>query len=147
MKGTIRSDHIPKNKYSLRVRGMPSIVFTDIGSLEEELEKVDIPDRTAASGGQTKTIEFDGTVPTHHTEEIQALESWFVEGQDPVARTYKKTGVLVKQSISGMTTVSYTLLGLFVWKRNTEDLAMENEGEMDTTTWSFSCDKIEPRYA
>jgi hypothetical protein len=145
MKGAIQPDHIPKNKYSLKVVGLPPITFTFVGSLEEELEKVDMPDRTAASGGNTKSTEFNVRHPTHHVAERIAMENWFHEGQDPVSPNYKKVGTLTKQSISGMAIASYVLQGLFVWKRVTPDLEMSNEGELDELEWSMSVDTIIPR--
>ena len=145
MKGAIQPDHIPKNKYILKVVGLPTITFTFVGALEEELEKVTLPDRTNASGGNTKPTEFNVRHPTHHIAERIAMENWFVEGQDPVSPTYKKVGTLTKQSLSGMAIASYLLQGLFVWKRNTQDLEMENEGELDELEWAMSVDQIFPR--
>jgi len=145
VKGAIQPDHIPKNKYKLKVVGLPEITFTFVGSLEEELEKVDMPDRTAASGGNTKSTEFNVRHPTHHIAERIAMENWFTEGQDPVSPTYKKVGTLTKISISGTAIASYTLQNLFVWKRVTSDLEMENEGELDEIEWSMSVDQIFPR--
>lgn len=145
MKGVIQPDHIPKNKYRLIVAGLPRITFIKVGALEEELEKVDLPDKTAASGGNTKNGEYTATIPTHHRLEREAIENWYQESQDPVSPTYKKTGTLVKESISGLQRASYMLQGSFPFKRNTEDVEMENEGELDTIEWSFSYDKILPR--
>lgn len=145
MKGVLAPDHIPKNKYQLMIRGLPPITFTAISGLEEELETVDLPDRTAASGGHTKYIEFTARMPTHHAAERQALENWFVECQDPVPQSYKKTATLLKQSISSLAQASYLMQGLFVCKRVTQDLEMENEGELDEIEWTFKCDVITPR--
>jgi len=75
MKGVIHPDHIPRNKYQLLVDGMPDFTFLNVGNLEEELETVDLPDRTTASGGNTKPIEFTASIPTHHSEERIAMES------------------------------------------------------------------------
>lgn len=145
MKGVLAPDHIPKNKYQLLVRGLPPITFTAVSGLEEELETVDLPDRTAASGGNTKPIEFTARMPTHHATERVAMEAWFSECQDPVALSYKKIGTLVKLSISSLASVSYMLHGLFVCKRSTQDLEMENEGELDEIEWTFKADQITPR--
>lgn len=145
MKGIIDPDHIPKNKFTLRIRGMREFVFTKIGGLEEELEVVDIPDRTRASGGQTKAGDTTVELPTHHIEQIQAMEDWLIDSTDPVDPQYKKTGVLTKTSISGQRSISYTLIGLFPSKRATPDSEMENEGEMDVTTYTLNWDDIIPR--
>jgi len=144
MKGAILGDHIPLNKYQLIVLGMPELIFTEISGLEEELETVDLPDRTVASGGQTKTLEFTATLPAHHLIMQAAMELWFVEGRDPVASTYKKTATLILKSISGSTFRTYSLIGLFVCKRATPDLEMANEGEMATIEWTFKADQMLP---
>ena len=146
MKGTIHPDHIPKNKFSLRVRGLPEIVFIKIDGLEEELEVVEIPDRTRASGGNTKAGDFTAAVPTHHVEQIQAIEAWMVDSTDPVNPGYKKTGILTKVSITGMRRVIFTILGMFPSKRASDSSDMEDEGNMDTTTFTFNFDDIVPRY-
>lgn len=145
MKGDIRPDHIPINKFRLIVAGLPVITFTEISGLEEELEAVDLPDRTSVSGGQTKPIEFTGKVPTHHVEQRIAMEGWFEEGKEPVSPTYKKIGTLVKMSLSGIQVVSYVLPGCWVCKRNTPDLDMNDEGAIDLTEWTFKADQIIPR--
>jgi hypothetical protein len=142
MKGVIHPDHIPRNKYQLLVDGMPDFTFLTVGNLEEELETVDLPDRTTASGGNTKPIEFTAAIPTHHTEERDAMEAWYQEGQDPVDPGYKKTAILVKQSISEFQTVAYTLIGTYPCKRNTSELEMANEGELDQIEWTFKSDQI-----
>jgi hypothetical protein len=142
VKGVLAPDHIPKNKYQLRILGFPPITFTAVGGLEEELETVDLPDRTAASGGNTKYVEFTARMPTHHVTERIALENWFAQCQDPVPPAYKKIGTLVKQSLSNIGSVSYMLHGLFICKRATQDLEMENEGELDEIEWTFKADRI-----
>jgi len=144
MKGALQGDHIPLNKYQLIVLGMPELTFTKIGGLEEELETVDLPDRTVASGGQTKALEFSASIPAHHLIQQAAMELWFVEGRDPVASTYKKTGTLIMKSIGGSTFRTYSLLGLFVSKRATPDLEMSNEGEMAEIEWTFKADMMLP---
>ena len=142
MKGVLQPDHIPQNKYALFVQGLPPIIFTAVSGLEEELDKVSLPDRTFASGGRTKEFEFTVKQPTHHTAERMAMEAWYEEGKDPVALTYKKPGTLVKQSLSGTNIVMYILQGLFVCKRNTNDLEMNNDGELDEIEWTIACDSV-----
>lgn len=145
MKGTINPDHIPKNKFSLRVRGMPEILFTEVSGIEEETEKVDIPDRTAASGGQSKAFEFTAKVPLHHTEQIAALNDWVQQGRDPVDPGYKKVGTFTRTSISGMITTTIILYGLWVFKDSESEAAMSNEGEMVEVEYSFSADRKDRR--
>lgn len=142
MKGVLQPDHIPLNKYELRIRDLPSITFITISGLEEELETTDLPDRTAASGGDTKPVEFTGTMPLHHLTEMQAMEEWFQDSQDPVAPNYKKTGTLVLTSITGLVRKTFLILGMFPCKRKTGDLEMANEGELHVVEWTFKGDDI-----
>jgi len=145
MKQVLLPDHIPVNNYSLIVvGGPPKLEFTEVSGLEEELETVDLPDRTTASGGNTKPVEFTVMHPKHHTIEDLFLEAWFAEGQDPVLPTYKKPATLLVRSISRLNTRSYNMIGLYVSKRKTADLAMENEGELNVTEWTMKCDRIIP---
>lgn len=145
MKGIILPDHIPVNNYQLIVvGGPPFITFTSIDGLEEELETVDLPDRTVASGGNTKSLEFTAKHPKHHLAEDIFLESWFLMSQDPVLPLYKKAATLLVQSISRLQTRTYNLIGLFPAKRKTADLEMNNEGELNETEWTFKCDRLIP---
>jgi len=144
MKGVIQSDHIPVNKYELRVLGMPPLVLTEISGIEDELETADLPDRTVASGGNRKASEFTMMQPMHHTVEVAAMELWFRESQDPVSPTYKKIGTLIRTSISGGNSVSRTLVGIFPKKRTDPDMEMANEGEMAQIEWTMSLDDVEP---
>jgi len=145
MKNVLLPDHIPLNNYELIVVGSPGpIKFVTISGLEQELETVDLPDRTKASGGNLKAVEFTATHPKHHFIEDAFLEAWFLEGQDPVLPTYKKPATLLVKSISTLVTRSYTLINLFVSKRVTPDLDMANEGELFATEWTFMADTIIP---
>lgn len=144
MKGTIQPDHIPVNKYDLLILGMPNIRFTEVSGIEEELEIVDLPDRTKAPGGHTKPVEFTANAMMHHTVEQAAMELWFQESQDPVSPTYKKVATLIHKSLTGRTLKTYTLTGLFPSKRGLPDLAMENEGDAAQVVWTFSANDVLP---
>jgi len=142
MKGVLHPDHIPLNKYELRIRDLPTITFIEVAGLEEELENVDLPDRTAASGGNTKPIEFTATMPLHHLTEMAAMEQWFQDSQDPVAPNYKKPGTLVLTSITGLVRKTFIITGMFPCKRKTGDLDMANEGELHVVEWTFRGDDV-----
>lgn len=144
MKGVIRPDHIPVNKYELRVLGAPSLVLYEVSGIEDELETTDLPDRTVASGGNRKSTEFTAMQPLHHTAEKAYMELWFRESQDPVSPSYKKAATLVHSSISGINSKSFQLVGVFPCKRKLPDLEMENEGEMAGIEWTFKADDILP---
>ncbi len=141
MKGAILPDHMPINKYQLIVEGLPPILFTAIGSIEDELQTVDLPDNTTASGGNKNPVEFPGSVPAHHPE-VYFLDAWFTEGQDPVSPTYKKIATLVLKSGTGLNLKPYPLTGLYISKRATPDLEMENDGEMAVIEYTFKGDQI-----
>lgn len=144
-KGTIKPDHIPVNKYELLIAGVAGhFTILTISGIEEELETVELPDRTRVSGGNTKAVEFEVTTPAHHFIEQAAWELWYKEGQDPVFPTYKKVGTLLMLSISGATLRSYSLAGVFITKRGLPDLEMENEGEQAVITWGLSADDVFP---
>ena len=144
MKGTLDSDHIPLNKYSLRVLGLFELTPTEIGGMEDELETVELPDRTRASAGHRGPTEITMMLPAHHTVEQAAMELWFRESQDPVAPTYTKSATLIMQSLSGESDRSFTLVGMFPTKRATPDLEMANEGELASIEWTFSVDDVIP---
>lgn len=144
MKGKILPDHLPLNKYKLLVIGLPPLTTTMVSGIEEEMDVVTLPDRTQASGGNTKPGEFTIKLPMHHLVEQAAMEAWFKESQDPVTATYKKPGTLVYESNSGTTLKSYTLVGLFPSKRKLPDAEMSNEGEMAEVEWTLKYDDILP---
>lgn len=142
MKGAIKPGHMPANKFQFLVLGLPPITFTQVSGIEDELEVVDLPDRTKASGGNRKAIEFTATVPMHHLAEQAALELWFSQSQDPVDPGYKKIATLIFLSIDGSVFRTFSLTGVFPSKRSTSELDMSNEGEMTTTEWTFQADDV-----
>jgi hypothetical protein len=144
MKGEINADHMPLNKFELRVAGLVPLTTITISGLEDELETVDLPDRTRASAGVRKSTEFEIEIPMHHHGEFAAMEIWYKEGQDPISPTYKKPCTLRYLSASGNQNRSFTLVGVFVTKRTLPDLDKTNEGEMSTVTYSMSVDDILP---
>lgn len=144
MKGVLKKDHIPVNKYELLVLGLAPITFTEISGIEEELETVDLPDRTVGIGGNTKPVEFTAKIPLWHTAEVLQLEAWFAQCKDPVSPAAKKAGTLILSSISGANLKTFTLVDMFPSKRALPDLAMENEGEYAFEEWTFRADDMYP---
>ena len=141
MKMTLLPDHIPVCNFDLIVIGGPPVLqFVTIDGFDWELDTTELPDRTRASGGNTKPIEFTATHPKHHFVEDAFLQAWWLESQDPVLPTYKKPATLLNHSISRLQTRSWNLLGMFPTKQKTADLDMGNEGEMNVTEWTFSAD-------
>ncbi len=145
MKGDIQSSHIAANNYELLFPTLPRLTPVSIGGLEEELDTVELPDRTKASGGDTRAVETDIAIPAHHHIEIAAMEAWFREGQDPVTPTYKKVGSLViKSHVTGALPRTFALFGVFVTKRATPDLEKGGDGEEVDYTYTLSIDRVLP---
>jgi hypothetical protein len=140
MKMVLLPDHIPVNNFNLIVVGGPPLLqFITIDGFDWELDTVDLPDRTKASGGATKAIEFTATHPKHHVVEDVFLQAWFQEAQLGLP-TYKKAASLVNTSISRLQVRTWNLIGLFPMKQKTADLDIANEGEMNVTEWTFVAD-------
>ena len=142
MKGVIKPDHIPVNKYELFVVGLPPIGFVKVSGIEEQVDAVELPDRTIATGGRTKPVDFKVEVPMHHTVEQAAMEIWLREAQDPVTPTYKKPATLIHRSLSGETLRTDTLLGLWVKSRKLPDLELNNDGDMAVVEYGLQADDI-----
>lgn len=140
IKQTLNDDHIPVNKYTLLVIGLPPITFTKLSGMEQETDVVDLPDRTRATGGNTQAFEVTVEVPLHHSTEIVAMNLWFQEGQDPVSATYKKAATLVLQSGTGSITRTYAIEGMWVSKRKTPDLDFADEGAMAVHEYTLQAD-------
>ena len=144
MKGKIKPDHMPVNKYELVVIGLPPITPVTVSGIEDELQTVDLPDRTKASGGNRNPSEVVITLPMHHLAEQAAMELWYAESQDPVSPTYKKIGTLIYKSLSGQSFKSYTLDGVFPSKRALPEGDMANEGEQANVEWTLQVDNVLP---
>lgn len=144
MKGEINPDHMPVNKFSFRVLGFIDLTVVELSGIEDELETVELPDRTMGTGGNRKAGEFELTIPMHHDLEFAAMEVWFLEGQDPVSPTYKKSATISHKSASGRAVRNFTVGGCFVKKRALPDLDKSNEGEMATVTYTMSYDNVTP---
>jgi len=144
MKGVIQENHVAVNKYNLIVVGMPPLTPVKVSGLDEVLETVELPDRTRASGGNTKATEFTMEIPSHHAIEVQAMETWFQQGKDPVQPGYKKAAVLIMKRIGAGVPRQFQLIGVFTSGRKNSDLEMKNEGDMAVDTWKMSVDDIKP---
>lgn len=144
MRGSVQPGHIPVNNFELLVVGLPPIVFTTISGLEDETEAIALPDRTMASGGNSKPVEFTGTTFEHHTAERASLELWLRQGRDPVDPLYRKVGTLIKRDIHGNVASTTSMTGLWIKKKETSELDMSNEGEPAMITWTFSADTVLP---
>lgn len=143
LKNLVKPNHVPMNKYELLVLGLPSILFTQVSGIEQETQKVDLPDRTSASGGQAAPFEITAMLPLHHDAELAAIEAWYKEGQDPVTATYKKTGTMIYKAIDDTVARSYSLLGMWISKLKYPDTEMANEGELAQVEVTFTVDDFD----
>lgn len=144
IKGTILPDHVQVNKFQLQVVGLPPLTPMAISGIEEELDTVELPDRTSQTGGRSKPVEFELTIPMHHQLEQAAMESWFDECKDPVSPLHKKVATLLAFSQSNITQKSWFLSGLFPSKRALPDFELENDGEMANVVWTMKADELLP---
>jgi hypothetical protein len=144
IKGVILPDHVQVNKYQLTVAGLPPLLFTAISGIEEELDAVDLPDRTPQTGGRVKGVEFEVTQPLHHNLERAAMELWFRECHDPVSPLHKKLGTLTLFSQTLLNQPSWSLLGLWIMKRALPDLDLDNDGEMAGIVWTMKANELIP---
>lgn len=143
VKATLSPDPVQNNKYRFSVIGLVDILFTKVDGLEEEIDVVDLPDRTKVSGGNSKAVTFTASQPGHHTAEVLAMEAWYsLECKDPLSSTYKKSATLTVYSGTGAIARTYTMVGVWPSKRNTSDLSMEDAGTMFEIEWTFNCDSL-----
>ena len=147
LKNTIQPFHIPVNNYELTVPGLGcKIYFTSVEGLDEELETVDLPDRTARSGGNTKAGSFTAKQMMHHSVEVAALELWYKQSQFPVHPDYLKTANLAFQSLrlNGGVKRVYSIIECFPHKRVIPNAEMNDEGKAAEITWTFRFSQIKP---
>lgn len=138
IEGVIQPNHAPVNSYELCILGLPKIVFTKVEGLEEELETVTLPDRSEASGGNTKPVEFTAMQMIHHAVEVAAIQLWYNLGKGNVTMGYKKSGSMIYKKSDGTIAWVVPLTEIFVKKRKYPDGDMENEGDAGQMTWTFS---------
>ena len=147
MKGTILADHYLKNRFTLTFTptGGSSTTISPVAvtGWDEEIDTVDLPDRTRASGGVSQPVDITVRIPLHHEQDILVMDKWWDECHGAtVASTYKKSVILTHKKLSGAT-YAHTWNGAFINKRTLPDLEMENEGEEVEVEYGFSVDDIE----
>ena len=144
IKNVLKPNRVQVNKYQLTVQpGVGSVLFISIGGLEEELDAVDLPDRTSRSGGREKPVEFEVVQPMHHDLEVLAMEVWWRMCKNTLP-LYLKLGILVCFDEWGVPRRKYTLPNIWISKRKHSDLELDNDGEMATITWTLKADQVVP---
>lgn len=144
IKNVLKTNRVQVNKFQLTIQpGVGAPLFTTISGLEEELDTVDLPDRTSRSGGREKQLEFEVGQPMHHDLEVLAMEAWYRMCKATLP-LYLKLGVLVLFDEWGMPRRKYTLPNLWISKRAHSELELDNDGEMSIITWTLKADQIVP---
>jgi hypothetical protein len=144
IKNVVQPNRVQVNKYQLIVQpGVGSVLLVSIGGLEEELDKVDLPDRTSRSGGREKQGETEIVQPMHHDLEVLAVETWYRMCKNTLP-LYLKLGILMIFDEWGSPRKRYTLPNCWLSKRKHADLELDNDGEMATITWTMNYDQIIP---
>jgi hypothetical protein len=141
-KSVLFPDHIKVSHYTLDIAGMPSMTFTMVGGPESELDDIEQPDRTRASGGRSKPGEIEVRHPAHHALERAALEAWWLECKHSTPG-HKRVGTFTMYSQSGLQRMAYVLLGAKLQKRALPDGEMENDGEQAEITWTITYDDVD----
>lgn len=142
VQGKIQKDIMTGQKYVFMVDGV-EFVITDVGSIEETLQTVDLPDGSVASGGRVDPVEFPISIPLHHDVEYAFMELWFKGCQEPIApNAYKNCSIVIKSN-TGAKQRSMTVLGAFISGRSSPELEMEGgAGEMLKVEYTIKADKV-----
>lgn len=141
-KYTLKPNPILTTNYRLQIVGLPDIPFVTVGGLEQEIPKVELPDKTTASSGRTNPGEIEVAVPAHEILAIVAMDLWFQEGQDPISPAYKKVGNLTNDSGNALSVYTKTIVGAWVSKEGTPDLAMGEDGDMSVIKYTIQYDGL-----
>lgn len=128
--------------YKLLIVGAPPIPFTTVGGLEQEIPKVELPDKTTHSSGRTNPADSEVAVPAHEKVAIAFMDAWFAMGKDPIVPGYKKTGLLTMDSGNGLSTMQLTMIGCWISKEGYPDVAMGEDGEMAVVKYTISYDGL-----
>jgi len=143
IKGAFQPDAMGTNKYKFAPLGLVAITVSSISGIEQAIDKVELPDRTTVTGGNSKPVEFTIMTPMHHTLEHYALEAWYSEAIDPVSLTYKKVCTLQVISPSGQLVRTYLLQGCWLSNRKLPEFSMESEGEIALAEWTVNADSCQ----
>lgn len=141
-KGDLAPGYIPINKFSLSVTGLlTEMKVIEVSGIEQELETVDLPDKTVATSGRVGATEFTVKIPAHE-EQMSTLDTWWKDCQGDVAAGYKKSATLSLMDTFGAAKSNWSISGMFPTKRALPELNAANEGEMAMVEWTFKADDV-----
>ena len=141
IKNVLLENRIPQNKFRNVIQpSVGEITFISVGDLEEELDFVDLPDRTSRTGGRTKQIEFEVVQPMHHDIEVAAMEAWYTECKDPVSPDHLKIWTYTRIDLGDNPRRVTVLDNCSVMKKVESESDLDNDGDMATITWTIKAD-------
>jgi len=143
-KGELSAGYIPNNKFLLSVAGLgvSSLVIIEVSGIEQELETVELPDKTVATSGRAGIVEFTIKVPAHESNSIASLNGWFMSCRGSVSTDYKKDGTLALQNTYGETVSSWSISGMFPMKRTLPEMNAAGAGDLSMSEWAFKADDV-----
>jgi hypothetical protein len=143
-KGELSVGYIPNNKFILSIPelGVGDLKIIEVSGIEQELETVELPDKTVATSGRAGIIEFTIKIPAHEDGSIAAINRWFMGCRGNVASDYKKDGTLTLQNTFGTTVSSWTISGMFPTKRTLPELNSSGAGDLTMAEWAFKADDV-----
>jgi len=142
-KGSLSVGYIPVNKFTLSVADVADLKVVEVSGIEQELETVELPDKTVVTSGRLGVTEFTIKIPAHETTAMGAMDVWWKMCYGVNATSgYKKLATLLLLDTFGATKSSWSITGMFPTKRALPELNAASEGEMAMAEWTFKADDI-----
>ena len=143
-KGSLSVGYIPNNKFTLSIPelGVGDLKIIEVSGIEQELETVELPDKTVATSGRAGIVEFTIKIPAHEDGAIAALDRWFMQCRGTVATDYKKDGTLALQNTYGDAVSSWAISGMFPMKRTLPEMNAAGAGDLSMSEWAFKADDV-----
>lgn len=143
-KGALSAGYIPVNKFSLSVADVADLKVVEVSGIEQELETVELPDKTVVTSGRLGVTEFTIKMPAHESTAMDAMDTWWKMCYGTNATSgYKKDATLLLLDTYGGTKSSWTISGMFPTKRALPELNAASEGEMAMAEWTFKADDVQ----
>ena len=128
--------------FRLSFEGMEDILFTEVNGVEQEIEVVEAPDRTAHSSGIGKHVKLTVKIPGHARASKDAMHGWHEECLGPVSDNYKKTGTLQYYNNQLQPVEEYYVEGAWVCKFMEDQAQMEESSKIHQTEFEIEVDKL-----
>jgi hypothetical protein len=115
----------------------------EVSGIEQELETVELPDKTVVTSGRLGVTEFTIKMPAHESTAMAAMDAWWklCYGTNTTLG-YKKDATLTLLDTYGDSKSTWAISGLFPTKRSLPELNAASEGEMAMAEWTFKADDV-----